>query len=118
MEQLRQKYQGRDVEFITMYVREPHPHERGFKDVSQPTTYEQKVEHAKQLIDVKGVVMPVVWKRRHGKGRASFGSPDDTSRQSGNGQGNDCTFDRLGSVNQRRSIGRPGQEYARLLVRG
>ena len=60
MEQLRQKYEGRDVEFVTMYVREPHPHERGFKDVPQPTTYEQKVDHAKQLIDVKDVVMPVV----------------------------------------------------------
>ena len=60
MEELRQKYTAEDVEFVTMYVREPHPHERGFKAVPQPTTYEQKVAHAKDLIEVKDVVMPVV----------------------------------------------------------
>lgn len=60
MEQLRQKFEARDVAFVTMYVREPHPHERGFKDVPQPTTYDQKVKHANDLIAVKDVVMPVV----------------------------------------------------------
>jgi hypothetical protein len=60
MEELRLKYADRDVAFVTMYVREPHPHERGFPDVSQPTTYDQKLEHAKQLIEVKDVHMPVV----------------------------------------------------------
>lgn len=60
MEQLRQKYRDEDVAFVTMYVREPHPHERGFPDVPQPSSYDQKVQHAKDLIRVKNVHMPVV----------------------------------------------------------
>jgi hypothetical protein len=60
MEELRIKYADSDVAFVTMYVREPHPHERGFPDVSQPMTYDEKLQHAKQLIEVKDVHMPVV----------------------------------------------------------
>ena len=60
MEEVRLKYADQGVAFVTMYVREPHPHERGFPDVPQPTTYDQKLQHAKDLIRVKDVHMPVV----------------------------------------------------------
>ena len=60
MQELRQKYTDHDVAFVTMYVREPHPHERGFPDVTQPATYDEKLQHAMQLIEVKDVHMPVV----------------------------------------------------------
>lgn len=59
MEQVRQKYADRDVAFVSLYVREPHPHERGFPDYSQPETYEQKLAHACELVELKDVKIPV-----------------------------------------------------------
>ena len=60
MEQLRQKYVDRDVEFVSMYVREPHPHERGFRSYGQHETYEHKLAYARELVDLKGLKIPVV----------------------------------------------------------
>ena len=60
MEQVRRKYADRDVEFVSLYVREPHPHEKGFPDYSQPETYEQKLAHGRELVELKDVKIPVV----------------------------------------------------------
>ena len=60
MELLRQKYADRDVAFVSMYVREPHPRERGFRDYVQHETYEQKLKYARELVDMKDVEIPVV----------------------------------------------------------
>lgn len=60
MEQLRRKYLDRDVAFVSMYVREPHPHERGFRGYGQHETYEQKMAYARELVELKDVQIPVV----------------------------------------------------------
>jgi hypothetical protein len=60
MEELRAKYQDRDVAFVSMYVREPHPEERGFPQYTQHATYEQKMAYARELLDLKDVHIPVV----------------------------------------------------------
>jgi len=60
MELLRQKYADRDVAFVSMYVREPHPRERGFRDYGQHKTYDQKVSYARELVEIKDVEIPVV----------------------------------------------------------
>lgn len=60
MEQMRQKYVDRDVEFVSMYVREPHPRERGFRDYGQHETYEDKLSYARELVELKDLSIPVV----------------------------------------------------------
>lgn len=60
MHVLQDKYADRDVEFITMYVREPHPGETGFKAYRKHESYEHKVEVAKELIELKDVTIPLV----------------------------------------------------------
>lgn len=59
MEQVRQKYEDRDVAVVSLYVREPHPHETGFKHYEQPTTIEKKMEYARELVDLKNLNIPV-----------------------------------------------------------
>jgi hypothetical protein len=60
MQQLSEKYRGRDVEFVSMYVREPHPHERGFPGYGQHETYDQKMRYARELVDLKKLDIPVI----------------------------------------------------------
>ena len=60
MEQLKEKYAERDVAFVAMYVREPHAEERGFRGYTNHESYEHKLGYAKELIDIKGLTMPVV----------------------------------------------------------
>jgi len=60
MQQLKDKYADRDVEFVSMYVREPHPEERGFRGYHQHETYEHKMAYAKELVETKDMDIPVV----------------------------------------------------------
>ena len=60
MQQLRDKYADRDVEFVSMYVREPHPEERGFRGYRQHETYEHKMAYARELVDTKALDIPVI----------------------------------------------------------
>lgn len=60
MEQIRQKYADRDVAVVSMYVREPHAKERGFRQYDQPSTYAEKHAHAEELIALKGMNIPVI----------------------------------------------------------
>ncbi len=60
IEQLRAKYRDRDVEFFTLYVREPHPQERDYKPYRQPATYEEKMAHARELVKIKGLTHHVL----------------------------------------------------------
>lgn len=59
-EQLRAKYADRDVAIVHIYVREPHPEERAFKNYTQHTSYEQKMAYARELVELKAVTVPVV----------------------------------------------------------
>jgi hypothetical protein len=59
-EQLRTKYHDRDVEFFTLYVREPHPEERSFKQYSQHTSYDQRMAYAQELAAMKNLTHDVI----------------------------------------------------------
>jgi hypothetical protein len=60
MEQLRRKYEGRDVEFVSMYVREPHPGETGFRDYEAHKDYAHKMSYARELVELKGLEIPAM----------------------------------------------------------
>lgn len=57
MHDLKQKYQGRDVEFVAMYVREPHAGERGFPDYRDHETFEDRVGLARELEQEKDITI-------------------------------------------------------------
>ncbi len=59
-EQLKQKYQDRDVAILNIYVREPHPQETIFKAYKQHTTYEQKMSYARELVEQKAMTIDVL----------------------------------------------------------
>lgn len=60
MEQLKRKYQDHDVEIVSMYVREPHPEERGFPGYTAHTDDAHKMSYARELVDLKELSIPVV----------------------------------------------------------
>lgn len=74
MGQLRVKYADRDVEFIALYVREPHPGERGFREFVQPTDFGQKLEYARRLVKEKPVGIPVIVDELEGTNHERLGS--------------------------------------------
>jgi hypothetical protein len=59
MERVGEKYSGRGVEFIPVYVREPHAGETGFRQYRKHEDFEHKMSYARELIDIKGLSMPV-----------------------------------------------------------
>ena len=60
MEELKKKYNDRDVEFFAMYVREPHAGERAFKQYRDHESYEHKKDVAQELIRIKNLSIPVL----------------------------------------------------------
>jgi len=60
MEQLAKKYGARDVQFVVIYVREPHPGERAFRQYQKHTSYEHKVRYAQELVRLKAMNIPVI----------------------------------------------------------
>lgn len=60
MEQLYKKYADRDVQFVCIYVREPHPGERAFRQYQKHTSFEHKVRYAKGLAQLKAMNVPVI----------------------------------------------------------
>ena len=59
MEELKTKYADRDVEFVAMYVREPHAGERGFPEYRDHESFDHKMEMAKELQALKNVTLTV-----------------------------------------------------------
>ena len=55
-----EKYADRDVEILHLYVREPHPGERAFKQYKQPERLEERMAHAKELVEKKGMTTSVL----------------------------------------------------------
>lgn len=61
VEDLREKYKDRDVEFFVVYSKEPHAGERRyFKKYKQHTSYEHKKEYASELVRDFGMKVPVL----------------------------------------------------------
>ena len=50
MERLQEKYRDRDVEFLTVYVREAHPGERAYREYGQHQDFGQKLRYARELV--------------------------------------------------------------------
>ena len=59
MEQAKVKYADRDVEFIPVYVREPHAGETGFQQYEKHRDFDHKLRYANELVDIKGLATPV-----------------------------------------------------------
>ncbi|MED5462225.1 MAG: deiodinase-like protein, partial [Pseudomonadota bacterium] len=45
--ELKKKYSQSDVEFVMVYSIEQHPGERGYREFSHPTNFEEKMAYAK-----------------------------------------------------------------------
>lgn len=60
MEQVKEKYADRDVEVLSMYVREPHAGEVGFRQYADHQDYEHKASYARELIDLKNLQIPIL----------------------------------------------------------
>lgn len=60
MEQLAKKYGDRDVQFVAIYVREPHPGERAFRQYEKHTSNAHKLRYARELVQIKGMKIPVI----------------------------------------------------------
>jgi len=60
MEHLAKKYGDRGVQFACVYVREPHPGERAFRQYQKHTSYEHKVRYAQELVQLKAMNIPVI----------------------------------------------------------
>ena len=61
MEELREKYKDKGVEFFVVYSKEPHAGERRyFKKYTQHSSYEHKLGYAKELVEQFGMKVPVL----------------------------------------------------------
>lgn len=59
MEELKGRWEDKDVQFVVVYSKEPHPQERKFKKYTQHKTYEQKMSYARELVDITEMSVPV-----------------------------------------------------------
>ncbi len=60
MKELMREFQVQDVEFYTVYVREPHAGEARFWRYKQPQTYQEKQSNARKLLQQKKIEMPLL----------------------------------------------------------
>jgi hypothetical protein len=60
MEQLKAKYEKYGVEFVVVYVREPHPGEPAYRTYQQPQTLEQRRQYARELTATRRMQVTVV----------------------------------------------------------
>jgi peroxiredoxin len=56
---LSKKYNSKDVEFFTIYSREQHPGEQGYREFTQTSSYEQKFEYATMLAELTDLPVAV-----------------------------------------------------------
>lgn len=59
LQELQEKYRDRDVEFVAMYVREPHAGERGFTQYRDHESFDDKMELARELKRMKDMTITV-----------------------------------------------------------
>ena len=55
MEKLAEKYKDKGVEFLLVYIIEPHPQEKGYENVTQPTDYAERVALAQATLTECGI---------------------------------------------------------------
>ncbi len=74
MEELRAKYQDRGVEFVVVYVREPHPREPAFRQYQQPRTLKERRRHAQELAQTRKMAATLVVDTMEDEVSRQFGS--------------------------------------------
>ncbi len=60
IESLKKKYGARGVEFVVVYVEDPHPGEPGYRDYRQPETFDERKRYADRLVAERGMEATVV----------------------------------------------------------
>jgi len=60
IEHLKDKYSKHGVEFVVVYVRDPHPGEPGFRQYHQPDTIEQRQQYARELAEMRHMTATIV----------------------------------------------------------
>jgi len=60
MEQLKAKYEHYGVEFVVVYVREPHPGEPAYRKYQQPQTLAQRRQYAQELATTRQMKATIV----------------------------------------------------------
>lgn len=50
VETLKSRYAAQGVEFVVVYVEDPHPGEPGYRDLRQPESLEERTQYAKNLV--------------------------------------------------------------------
>jgi len=71
---MREKYESRDVEFLAMYVREPHARERGFPGYRNHESFEHKMDVARELKELKDMTITLGVDDMSQKQHASLGN--------------------------------------------
>lgn len=74
MEQLKAKYAPHGVEFVVVYVREPHPGEPAYRKYEQPQTLEQRRQYAQELATTRQMKATVVVDTMNDEISERFGS--------------------------------------------
>ena len=60
MEELKKKYGERGVEFVVVYVCEPHPGEPAYRHYVQPQNLEERRRYAQELAETRQMAATVV----------------------------------------------------------
>lgn len=60
LERVADTYRDRGVEFLTVYVREAHPGERGYREYAQPSDLAHKRANARALVAAEALTAPVL----------------------------------------------------------
>lgn len=60
MEQLKEKYGKKEVEFVVVYMRDPHPGEPAYRQYVQPQNLAQRRHYARELAETRQMAATVV----------------------------------------------------------
>ena len=60
IEQLKEKYGEKGVEFVVVYVRDPHPGEPAYRQYVQPQNLEERQHYARELAETHQMAATVV----------------------------------------------------------
>lgn len=74
IELLKEKYGHRGVEFVVVYVRDPHPGEPAFRQYEQPQNFEQRRQYARELAATRQMKATVVVDSMDNEVSERFGS--------------------------------------------
>jgi hypothetical protein len=74
MERLKAKYEHYGVEFVVVYVREPHPGEPAYRKYQQPQTLVQRRQYAQELATTRQMNATIVVDTMNDEISERFGS--------------------------------------------